>query len=212
MPRHSAAYERFMASTDIDYERWHDGVPYDLDAIAELRGGERAEVEQWLLTRAGSDWRDLEGLLAIGTGHARAAVVNQLRYGKIEMRLAAARRLPPDPAIERDREAAIVDGLETSTVMDGLSTAIDLATEYRTPKVMDALFRAALRDDHVMAVHAAALLLFLHGKAKTAFDWDRRAFYLQFGDDDPKVRRTAFQQLCRECGVDPAPYLGGPSG
>jgi hypothetical protein len=212
MAGHSAAYERFMASTDIDYERWHDGVPYDLDAIGELRGAERAEVEQWLLTRAGSDWRDLEGLLALGTEHARSAVVNQLRYGSIEMRLAAARRLPPDPAIEAAREAAIVDGLATSTVMDGLTTAIDLATEHPTPNVIDALFRAALRDDHVMAVHAAALLMYLHGNAKEPFDWDRRPLYLQFGDDDPKVRRVAFEQLCRECGVDPQRYLGGAAG
>lgn len=208
----SAAYERFMASTDIDYERWHDGVPYDVDAIAELHGDERAEVEQWLLTRAGADWRDLEGLLALGTDHARAAVVNQLRYGSIQMRLAAARRLPPDPAIEADRERAIVDGLDTSTVMDGLTTALDLAAEHRTPNVMDALFRAALRDDHVMAVHAAALLLFLHGRAKEAFDWDRRPTYLQFGDDDPSVRRAAFEALCRECGIDPQRYLGGAVG
>jgi hypothetical protein len=207
MAGHSPAYERFMASTNIDYTRWHDGEPYDLAAIAELRGPERAEVEQWLLTRSGQDWRDLEGLLALGTDHARAAVLTQLRYGKIEQRLAAARRLPPDPAIESDREAAIVEGLTTSTVMDGLTTALDLAAEHRTPAVMDALFRAALRDDHVMAVHAAALLLFLHGKAKEAFDWDRRSFYLQFGDDDPKVRRAAFVQLCGECGVEPTRYL-----
>jgi hypothetical protein len=201
-----------MASTNIGYEQWHDGVPYDVDAIAELRGDERAEVEQWLLTRAGEDWRDLEGLLALGTDHARAAVVNQLRYGRIEMRLAAARRLPPDPAIEPDRERAIVDGLGKSTVMDGLTTALDLALAHRTPKVMDALFRAALRDDHVMAVHAAALLLFLHGKAKEAFDWDRRSFYLQFGDDNSKVRRAAFEQLCRECGTDPRRYLAPAAG
>ena len=59
-----------------------------------------------------------------------------------------------------------------------------------------------------MAVHAAPLLASMHGKAKEAFDWDRRTFFLEFGDHDPKVRRAAFQQLCRECGVDPARYLG----
>lgn len=212
MAGHSAAYERFMASTDIDYERWHDGVPYDVDALADLRPDERPAVESWLLARAGNDWRDLEGLLALGTARGRAAVVHQLRHGTIEMRLAAARRLPEDPAIEADREQAIIDGLGTSTVMDGLTTALDLAEEHRTPKVMDALFRAAMRDDHVMAVHAAALLLFLHGRAKEEFDWDRRPFFLQFGDDDPEVRRVAFEQLCHECGVDPARYLGATAG
>jgi hypothetical protein len=197
-----------MASTDIDYERWHDGVPYDLEAIAELPPGEREEVEAWLLPRASNDWRDLEGLLALGTTRGQDAVVNQLRHGTIGMRLAAARRLPDDPVIEPDREEAIVDGLATATVLSGLTTALDLATERRTPRVMDALFRAALRTDDIMAVHAAARLAFIHGKAKEPFDWDRRALYLRFGDADPTVRRAAFVELCRECEVDPARYLG----
>lgn len=199
-----------MASTAIDYERWHDGVPYELDAIAELRGDERTEIEAWLLARSDRDWRDLEGLLALGTPRARAAVVEQLRHGTIEMRLAAARRLPLDPAdpgLEADREAAIEVGLAEATVLDGLTTALDLAAEQPTPRVIDALFRAALRDDREMAVHAAALLAFLHGTAKEAFDWDRRAFFLRFGENDPAARVAAFRELCAECGVDPTRFL-----
>jgi hypothetical protein len=204
----SPAFDRFMASTDIDDERWHDGIGYDLPALEELDGEERSRIEAWLLARAGEDWRDIEGLLALGTADARAAVIEQLRHGTIEMRLAAARRLPEDPAIEADREAAIVDGLAIATVMTGLSTAIDLAGQYRTPTVIDALFRATLREDRETGVHAAALLLFLHGKAKEPFDWDRRPFALRFGEgaSDPEAR-AAFVELCRECGVDPARYL-----
>lgn len=197
-----------MASTDIGYEQWHDGVGYDLGALAELKDDERDEAERWLLARADRDWRDVEGLLALGSEQARGAVVDQLCHGMIEIRLVAARRLPEDPAIEADREAAIVVGLGEATVMSGLTTALDLATEHQTPAVMDALFRAALRDDREMAIHAAALLAFLHGKAKEPFDWDRGPFYLRFGEDEPAVRRAAFEQLCRECGVDPARYLG----
>jgi hypothetical protein len=196
-----------MTSTDIDYERWHDGVPYDLAAIAELEGDERAEIEGWLLGRAGEDWRDLEGLLALGTPRAREAVVKQLRCGTTEMRLAAARRLPPDPAIESDREAAIVNGLMKATLLTGMSKAIDLACAHPTPAVVEALFWSILRPDRETAVHAAALLAFLHGNAKEAFDWDRRPFFLRFGEPDPAVRRAAFIELCRECGVDPARYL-----
>ena len=204
----TTAFDRFMASTDIGYDQWHDGEGYDLDALAELTGAERAAAEAWLLGRADRDWRDIEALVALGTAQARDAVVNQLRHGTIELRLAAARRLPEDPAIEEDREAAIVDGLATATVMNGLTTALDLAAEHRTAPIIDALFRAALRDDRLMAVHAAALLLFLHGKATEPFDWDRRSFTLQFGAEDPKVRRAAFEQLCWECGADAAHYLG----
>ena len=197
-----------MASTDIDYERWHDGVPYDLDALRELEGAERAETEAWLLARAGEDWRDLEGLLALGSERAREAVVEQMLHGSIRQRLEAAKRFPPDPAIEGDREAAIVQGLAESTILTGLSAAIGLAEAYPSPVVVDALFRAVLRPDLEIGVHAAALLAFLHGKAKEPFDWDRRPFFLQFHDADPNLRRAAFEQLCRECGVDPARYLG----
>ena len=96
------------------------------------QGRERAEAEAWLLARAGSDWRDLEGLLTLGSDRAREAVIDQLRNGSLEQRLAAARRLPEDPAIEADRVGAIVAGLGTATVMNGLTTALDLAAEYRS--------------------------------------------------------------------------------
>jgi hypothetical protein len=75
--------------------------------------------------------------------------------------------------------------------------------------MVEALFRAALRDEGEAAVHAAARLAYIHGKAKEPFDWDRRPFFLQFGDADPAVRRAAFAQLCRECGVDATRYLPG---
>jgi hypothetical protein len=134
-------------------------------------------------------------------------VVEQLRHGSIEQRLAAARRLPADPAIEPDRERAVLDGLREAEFVTGLRFALDLALANPTPAVVDALFRAALRRES--AVHAAAALAFVHGHAKEAFDWDRRPFYLQFNDDDPAVRAAAFRALCRECGVAPETYLGG---
>jgi hypothetical protein len=193
-----------MASTSIDYERWHDGVPYDLDALAQLMGEERAGAEAWLLARAGSDWRDLEGLLALGTERGRAAVVAQLRGGSIEQRLAAARRLAPDPAIEADRERAILDGLQIAEFTSGLSTALDLAIARPTSAVIDGLLHAALR--RASGVHAAAALAFVHGHAKEAFDWDHRPFYLRFAEADPE-REAAFRELCAMCEVDPEPYL-----
>lgn len=193
-----------MASTDIDFNRWHDGVPYDLAALRELGGEERAEAETWLLVRAGEDWRDLEGLLALGTERGRAAVVAQLRGGSIEQRLAAARRLPPDPAIEADREQAVLDGLRTAEFVTGLRTALDLALARPSAAVIDGLLGAALRRES--GVHAAAALAFLHGHAKEAFDWDQRPFFLRFGETDAE-REAAFRELSAMCKVDPEPYL-----
>ena len=203
----SAAFTRFMASTDIDYEKWHDGVGYDLDALGQLQGAERAEIQRWLLDRAGNDWRDIEGLLALGSDTARAAVVEQLRRGKLEQRLNAARRLADDPTLRPDVEAAVTAGLEQATLFDGLTAALDVATELRTPPLVAALFRACLRDEGEAAVHAAARLAFIHGKASDEFDWDLRPLFLRFNTKVRAEREAAFRDLCTLCGVDPAPYL-----
>ena len=206
-PARSEALERFLASTSIDYDAWHDGVGYDLDALRALDGKDRTEAERFLLERAGSDWRDLEALMALGTPAARAAVVEQLRGGRLELRLWAARALGDDRELAADREAAIVSGLAEGIFYGGLSVALDLATELRTPAMIQALFRASLRDDGEAAVQAAARLAFIHRKAKEEFDWELRPLFLKFNTADRGERTRAFRELCKLCGVDPGPYL-----
>jgi hypothetical protein len=201
------AYARFMASTEIDYERWKEGEGYDLEALRVLEPDDRFRIEHWLLGRADEDWRDLEALLALGTDTARAAVVVQLRTGKLEQRLNAARLLADDPALASDVEAAAVAGLESALLFHGLTIALDLATTLRTPALIRALFEAALRDEGEAAVHAAARLAYIHGKAKEEFDWELRPLFLRFNTQDRAEREAAFGELCALCGVDPGPYL-----
>ena len=207
MAARSEAYQRFIASTSIDYEAWHEGAGYALDALRALEGADRAEAERFLTERAGSDWRDLEALLALGTPTAKAAVVDQLRTGRLEQRLWAARYLGDDPKLREDREAAVVAGLAEGVFYGGLSVALDLATELRTPALVEALFRASLRDEGEAAVQAAARLAFIHRKAKEEFDWELRPLFLKFNTADRGERTRAFRELCKLCGVDPAPYL-----
>lgn len=205
-----------MASTDIDYEKWHEGEGYDLDALRALTGDERAEAETWLLERVANDWRDLDGLLALGSRRARAAVVDQLQRGELEQRLWAARRLTDDPAaaatdptFDADREAAVVDGLRSGLLFYGLTQAFDLAVEVRTPAMIEALWRATQRAESEASVHAAARLAFMYGRAESDFDWDLRPLFLRFGTADPAERAAATAELGKLCGVDPETYLGG---
>jgi hypothetical protein len=204
-----------MASTDIDYEKWHEGVGYDVDALRALAGPDRAEAERWLLDRAGNDWRDIEGLLALGSTAGRAAVVEQLRNGKLEQRLWAARYLTDDPdaaatdlSFEADREAAVIEGLRTSLLYYGLTQALDLAGEVRSPAMVEALWGATQRHEGEAAVHAAARLAFLYGKATSDFDWELRPLFLRFNSQDPAERAAATADLGRLCDADPAAYLG----
>ncbi|MCK5744708.1 MAG: hypothetical protein KAH44_00765, partial [Oricola sp.] len=76
------------------------------------------------------------------------------------------------------------------------------------PEVIDALLIAALRGDGEAAVHFAALLLYLRGKAEGAFDWSRRPFFLRFNTDDENEREAAFRELCAEIGRDADALIG----
>ncbi len=66
----SSDFERFRASMDIGYVEWHDGVPYDLDALARLSGTERDEAERLILMRVPAEWRDVDALDVLGTRQA----------------------------------------------------------------------------------------------------------------------------------------------
>jgi hypothetical protein len=54
-----------------------------------------------------------------------------------------------------------------------------------------------------VAIHFAALPLFIYGMAEEAFDWSR-PFQLRFNTDDAKERKKAFDEHCQ--------MIGGTSG
>ena len=82
MAGRSEAYQRFIASMTVDFDKWHDGTGYDLQALAELRGQDRQDVESLLLSRAGGDWRDKEALAAIGSARAIRGLETQRTNGQ----------------------------------------------------------------------------------------------------------------------------------
>src|SRR5690606_35695551 len=68
------ALERFRRSMAVDYEKWHDGVGYDLAALRAATARERQEIEALLLARGVRDWRDVEALAALDSDAARHAL------------------------------------------------------------------------------------------------------------------------------------------
>ena len=89
----SAAYERFIESTKIGFDEWHDGTGYDVKAIGEATPDERASIERMLLARCPDDWRAVEALAALGTARAMEPVRSCLRAADPVIRVAAAREL-----------------------------------------------------------------------------------------------------------------------
>jgi hypothetical protein len=189
---------RFERSMVMDYEKWHDGIGYDLDALRALSPEERATIERRL---AGShDWRDLEALAELKTEGAKKALLAASKHANPEVRLNVA-RYAPELVDDNQRKAALVDALKRSQFFGGLSQAIDEVAEFHPPEIVEALFDGALNREGEVAVHFAALLMFIHGKAKEPFDMRQRPFFLRFNTTDRAERKAVFRELCDKIGV-----------
>lgn len=200
------AVQRFTASMTMDYDKWHDGVGYDLEALRAIPSGELASIAAMLIRHAPRDWRDVEALAQIDLPEAKQAVIAALSDSDPAVRRAAQRHLPEaiDP---RKREAQLIKALKTAAPYAGLTQALAEVEEFHPPAVIDALFRGALHGPPESAVHYAAMLFYLHGKAKEAFDWDHRPFFLTFNETNPERRAAVFRELCAVVGVDGERYL-----
>ncbi len=203
----STAIERFRQSMHVTYEMWHDGIGYDLDALEAATVDECAAIEAQLVGRGITDWRDVEALVAIATDRALDVVRTAGISGSTDIRLAVT-RIAPDLVSAPEHTETLVHALETATLGDGLSSAIDQAATFHPPAVVEALLRGARSREGEAAVHFAALLLFIHGMTDEPFDWSERPFFLRFhstGDE----RWNVFQELCHKIGIDPASFAAG---
>jgi hypothetical protein len=198
--------ERFLQSVEMNYEKWHDGTGYDLEIIEKATPEERVEIEKLLVNRAVSDWRDVEALAALDSPRARALLCKTLKSGNRELATAVT-DYAPEIVSEEEQTATLIAALEHLEVYGGLTQALLQVEEFHPPKVIDALFRGVLARDGDTAVHFAAMLMFLHGKARTSFDWDQRPFFLRFQTDVRAEREATFRELCQKLEIDPHTYL-----
>lgn len=197
---------RFKRSLHITYEEWHDGIGYDLGAIREASPEDLASIEALLLERGTRDWRDVEALAALRSPRAREALRSAMTSRSCQVALAVARHAA-DLLTESERVALIVRGLEQATFHEGLTQALDQAENHHPAPVTEALLRGAARREPEVAVHFAAMLMFLHGLVETAFDWELRPFFLAFHTRDSKTREAAFRRLCRKVSVEAQTFL-----
>lgn len=191
---------RFEKSMHIDYEKWHDGIGYDLGALAAMDRDERSSVEGILLGRGVADWRDVEALAWLNTTACRMALRRALEEGDAIIRLAVVRHAP-DLATPEIRTASLVSALETVTAFAGLSQALNEAAHFHPPEVMAALWRGVSEREGDVAVHFAALLTYLHGKADSIFDDEQRSFFLSFNTPEKDRRAVAVTALRKRLGI-----------
>jgi len=85
---------RFEKSMVIDYEKWHDGIGYDIDALRSASPTERAAIEQMLIHHSLRDWRDIEALAEIDTESARESIKSAMKDLHPDVRVAVTRYAP----------------------------------------------------------------------------------------------------------------------
>ncbi|HLZ07852.1 MAG TPA: HEAT repeat domain-containing protein [Chloroflexota bacterium] len=205
-PTNSDRVNRFLQSMVMTFEMWHDGTGYDVDLLKQMTPQERESVEKVLVGHQPRDWRDIEALAMIDSPAARSVIESALKSADPAVRREAM-KYAPEKSDPNDREKLIIHAVGTRGLFNGLSETLDEIEEFHTPAIVDALFRGALTGDGDAAVHFAAMLYFLHGKSKEAFDWDHRPFFLRFNTANRDERRAAFKELCETVGVDAEPYM-----
>lgn len=202
----SEAAKRFLVSMTITYEMWHDGTGYDLQALKQVTNHELAEIERALIDHRPRDWRDIEALGEIDSPQAKQEIQAALKSSDVQVRQHAQECI--GVALPReDRERLIIQSLDGDNLLDGLGAALDEVAEFHPPRVVEALFRGALRRPGEAAVNFAAMLFFLHGKATEPFDMKQRPFFLRFNTEIRHKRVEVFCEMCEQLGVDPAQYL-----
>ncbi len=203
-PLAGSPLDRFIHSMERNRERWHDGIGYDLDALAAASPDARQAIEELLLRQRPRSWHDIQALAALDTPRARAAILAALDDPDAMVR-AAVTRFAATRIAEDDRTAALVRGLETADFYGGLTQVLAQVEEFHPPPVIEALLRGVLTRKGEVAVHFAAMLMFLHGKAREPFDWNLRPFFLTFHTEDAAERAAAFEELRARIGADLSP-------
>jgi hypothetical protein len=199
----SPAYQRFIESTTIDYEKWHDGEGYDLAALADLSQAERSLVRDLMVGRPIA-WREIEVLEALADPRGWDAIEAAFESRSIDTKLAAAVALERHGRLRLSIDAVVADTiLRLRTIEGGSTRALLLAEQYPTDRVKEALLRASGRKNEI-AMHCGALLCYLCGKAREAFDWDLRPLFLRLApDNNVSDRKAAYRELCALVGMTP---------
>jgi hypothetical protein len=201
-PEPETALRRFERSMVCDYMKWHDGIGYDLQILKTATPDELVEIENLLVNHGINDWRDVEALAALDSPRARVLLRAALKSSDHVISTAVV-SYAPHLLSDEERTRTLVAALNSSRIYEGLAQTLLEVEEFHPPEVVEALLRGVLKQDGETAVHFSAMLMFIHGKAESSFDWDLRPFFLKFNTDDRAERKALYRELCVRIGLNP---------
>jgi hypothetical protein len=195
--RHTAAYERFLASVVPAWQAWREDETYDLAGIAEMTAAERSEVVALLAGREPT-WREIDALAAIDADAARQAIDAAAKnHLSIDARLAAAEVMHEQGRLA-DLDSLLAREIRNlSRPKDGLARALRLAEHHPSETVKQALLWASYNATEC-APRCAGLLLTLTGAAKPPSPEQLTQLLRKLDLHNSYFdRKAAFDELCR---------------
>ncbi len=201
-----SSLRRFEKSMEINYEKWHDGIGYDIDAIKLASPAERKTIEQILIQHSPRDWRDIEALAQIHTKSARETLKGAIKDPNPDVRVAVT-RFAPNLVTNQERSQSLINALQDAKIFGGLSQTLDDIAEYHPSEIKETLIKGLLSREGEVAVLFAAMLFYIYGKAAEPFDMEQRPFFLRFNTEDKEERARVFLELCKQLKINPEKYL-----
>lgn len=195
----SVVVEQFRKSMTLDYDAWHDGIGYDVAVIESATPAEREAIAELVIPPKG--WRDVQVLATLECDTARAALREAVNSGVPEVRVAIT-RFAPSTVTEDEKTALLVRALSQGAFYQDMTSALQQVEHFHPKPVVDAMFIGLFTQSGDVACHFAAMLTFLHKKAKTKFDWAHRPLFLRFNTESQAERRDAFTELCALLKID----------
>ena len=205
-PRSPTPLQRFEASMKIGFEEWHDGIGYNIAAIRLASQAELDAIEKILINHSPRDWRDIEALAEINTKCSRETIKESIKDPNPVVRIAVI-RFAPDLITDNEQTQSIIYALQNTEIFSGFSNVLEEVIKYHPKEVKEALINGLLNRTGDVAVHFAAMLFYLFGKAKEPFDWKQRPFFLRFNTENRKDRVEVFRELCQKLKINPEKYL-----
>ena len=199
----SKTYKIFLDSMIIDFDKWHDGIGYDLEILGRMEPQEKDSIEDLLIKnlKQVGDWRDVEALVALGTTKAFIEVDKARFHKNAQVRNYALKIIIN---IRKSKDTAVKDmaGLEQQVIRAVENGHFKMAESMPTLRVKKALLNSVRESsDSVIRVNGAAFLLYICGKTSEPFDWDQRQFFLRFKGDNPEDLQQVWKELRKRTGL-----------
>lgn len=183
----SDAWTRFVASLEMDLDKWRDGTGYDIAALHAMNDIERGAIREMITTRLGNhlrsaDWRDIEAAEALGMNEALAQRADD---EDPQTRLRVKRALGDDRYVISE----LCDTIANARDEDAVSKALDHVTNYPTDAMKQAVITRVRKVDSQF-IYASMVLLEVFGGVEDAFAERPFLFEVQEqGSEGPLMER-----------------------